>query len=351
MPGRKRDRKELSEEAGPLQSKQQQDIPLPESRGTSLPSLEHVSNGGLPPMSCTWNLSPIQRSPKLNARSSAQRSPPVSQHTQVRSSAFTSRCTSLLVDLGSSASGLGLALTFEGRRRLRYCITWLQYATARTEYHITTLHEMIADLRSQPGCVMSPIHQQLIHIRRDVAHILRSVIDVANNCASNVLPRYACKIIRQNILSLPLSFADRLACNRSEDAKSSDSHTMDSAQGEEAATLILTLAVELLDIILKVTHVIADVLDRADDWAQRLRLVQSPHQQGPLDSSTALAPGASDASDAPVSQDDLQQTQSASWRWTDPSPHDQSPTVKRWRKSSDHPTAAPSSPSSHTQYS
>ena len=188
-----------------MHNKQQQDILTPDFKSAPLPSLEPISYESLPPVSCTWNLSPIHSIPKLNAPSSAQKSPPVPQYTQPRSSAFTSRCTSLLVDLGSSASGLGLALTFEGRRRLRYCISWLQYATARTEQSITTLHEMIADLREQSGCVKSPICQQLIHIRKDVAHILRSVIDVANNCASNVLPQYACKIIRQNILSLPSS--------------------------------------------------------------------------------------------------------------------------------------------------
>ncbi|WFD45328.1 transcriptional regulator opi1 [Malassezia psittaci] len=346
MPSRKRGRKESSEEASPLHGKQQQDDREPVSRGTALPSLEHVSNVSLPPVSCTWNLSPIHSGPGLNARSSAYRSSPVPQHPQPRSSAFTSRCTSLLVDLGSSASGLGLALTFEGRRRLRYCLTWLQYATARTEHHITTLHEMIADLRGQPGCVMSPIYQQLKHIRRDVAHILRSVINVANNCASSVLPQYACKIIRQNILSLPSSFADRLASNRTEEAQTSDSHSTDTAQGEEAATLILTVAVESLDIILKVTHVIADVLDRADYWAQRLRLVQSPHQQNTTSSSATFAP---DAPDAPAWQDYPRLTQSASWRSADSSPLEKSPTVKRWRKSSDRPATTPPSPASHTQ--
>ncbi|WFD49401.1 transcriptional regulator opi1 [Malassezia furfur] len=192
----------------------------------------------------------------------------------------SSSWTSMLLDLGSTASGLSLAISYEGRRRLKYCITWLQYTIAHTEHHIVVLRAMIAEFREQPRTVVSPVTHQLAQIQHDIANNIRSVINVASSYASDVLPESACKLVRQCILSLPTSCGQKLAMLKARDTNpntngSTSPHTRSCVCAEEAATMILTLAVESLDILRKVTHVIGDVVDRADYWAQRLCLVQS----------------------------------------------------------------------------
>ena len=209
--------------------------------------------------------------------------------------------TSLLLDLGSTASGLGLAISYEGRRRLKYCISWLQYTIAHTEHHIVVLRAMIAGFREQPSTVVSPVTHQLAQIQHDIANNIRSVINVASSYASDVLPESACKLVRQCILSLPASFGQKLATLKAKDVAEEEESDTDPSSGtpamscvraEEAATLILSLAVESLDILRKVAHVFGDVVDRADYWAQRLCLVQSRNEQGVSEERDTLHPRA-----------------------------------------------------------
>lgn len=204
----------------------------------------------------------------------------------------SSTWTSLLVGLGTTAGGLSLAVSYEGRRRLKYCISWLQYTIAHTEHHIDILRAMIDDLRNRPSTVVMPVTKQLVQIRKDIANNIRAVITVASDYASDVLPDQACKLVRQCLLSLPECYAAKLASLQLDEhdsgpAANDQVATIANARGEQAATKILTLAVESLDIIRKVAQVIGDVVDRADWWAQRLRLVQS---QGENASPSKLGP-------------------------------------------------------------
>lgn len=214
--------------------------------------------------------------------SSVTRRPP--HRTAQRAPISNSRWASVLLELGATASGLSLAVSYESRRSLKYCISWLQYAIAHTEHHIAVLRALIESMRQNPDTVVGPVAQQLVQIQTDITNIIRSVITVASRYASDALPDYACKLVRQFILSLPECWSNKLASLHLSEADLRATPTdsekgvipayLPTARCEQAATKILTLAVESLDIIRNVAQVIGDVVDRADSWAERLRLVQ-----------------------------------------------------------------------------
>lgn len=214
--------------------------------------------------------------------SSVTRRPPT--RTAQRAPISNSRWASVLLELGATASGLSLAVSYESRRSLKYCISWLQYAIAHTEHHIAVLRALIDSMRQNPDTVIGPVAQQLVQIQTDITNIIRSVITVASRYASDALPDYACKLVRQFILSLPECWSNKLASLHLSEADLRATPTdneegaipayLPTARCEQAATKILTLAVESLDIIRNVAQVIGDVVDRADSWAERLRLVQ-----------------------------------------------------------------------------
>lgn len=234
-----------------------------------------------------------------------------------------SRWTALLLELGATAGGLSLALSYESRRRLKYCISWMQYAIAHTEHHITVLRAIINDMRKRPSTLVAPVARQLARIRKDITNIIRAVITVASQHASNTLPENALKLVRQGLLSLPSCCANKLAALQlpESDAESSSSNGLgpaSTARCEEAATKVLTLAVESLDIIRNVAQVIGDVVDRADIWAQRLRLVQSQEESLSSDAIKCSDTPNEEAKDPPSKGIDVSKERSAISRKNEP---------------------------------
>ncbi|WFD30638.1 25S rRNA (cytosine(2870)-C(5))-methyltransferase [Malassezia sp. CBS 17886] len=195
------------------------------------------------------------------------------------------RWSSLLMEVGATASGLSLAMSHESMKRLKYCISWLQYAIAHTEHRISVLRALMDDMQSNSDKVVGTVAQQLLQIRQDVMHIIRSVICVASQYANDALPDYACKLVRQFILSLPdrwsvknasLDLPQSMMGLMSEpEADSAPVQEPDLEKYERAASNIMALAVETLDIVRNVAQVFGDVVDRADLWVERLRMFRT----------------------------------------------------------------------------
>ncbi|KII87122.1 hypothetical protein PLICRDRAFT_42772 [Plicaturopsis crispa FD-325 SS-3] len=154
----------------------------------------------------------------------------------------------------SEAGGLGAALSEESMRRLKYCLEWLQYATAHIDAQIVVLRDFIASLQPLPPpspnsphpsspSVSSPhpnsssspnspypsssphnpnnassshstrraenarLSPTALHTLRtahaDVTHTVRSVVSVVSRYAGSALPAPARERVRGLVLVLP----------------------------------------------------------------------------------------------------------------------------------------------------
>ncbi|KAE8212849.1 hypothetical protein CF327_g3557 [Tilletia walkeri] len=226
---------------------------------------------------------------------------------------------SMLVEAGVTAGGLSAAMSNESMKSLKYCLHWLQYATARIEHQITILRDTMVKLNHGELDLSSPAVQNLTMIKGDVVTTIKGVVDVIGKYAGIALPEQARRSVKAFVLSLPARWASvnriqtpapRIAgagVRRSSFGGSPASPSFGpefSQQGHggdlsgsssalqvhetsQAANRIITLAVESLDILRNVTIVFGESLDRADVWVERLRAVglrrKRIHEQQELD--------------------------------------------------------------------
>ncbi|KAK7031917.1 transcription factor Opi1-domain-containing protein [Favolaschia claudopus] len=125
------------------------------------------------------------------------------------------------------AGGLSAALSDESMRRLRYCLSWLQYATQHIDAQILILRDFIASLHlypppapstssssstapadPPPPLELTPDHlRTLTHLRSDIVHTIRQVVGVVSKYAGGALPEPARGRVRGFILDLPRRFS------------------------------------------------------------------------------------------------------------------------------------------------
>lgn len=209
--------------------------------------------------------------------------------------------SSMLVEAGATAGGLSAAMSEESMKSLKYCLQWLQYATAHIEHQITVLRDLIVKLNHGELELTSPAAQNLTQIKGDVVHTIRGVVDIVGKYAGGALPEPARVSVKAFILSLPARWATvnrasavssgssqfggspaspsfspaHLSGGPSTDRSSTTDRNgqMTAAATAQAANRVLTLAVESLDILRSVTVVVGESLDRADVWVERLRMI------------------------------------------------------------------------------
>ncbi|PPQ65689.1 hypothetical protein CVT24_012107 [Panaeolus cyanescens] len=142
-------------------------------------------------------------------RSTTSETPSVGE----RQVAQRSRWQAVLLEAG----GLSAALSEESMRRLKYCLQWLQYATAHIDAQILILRDFTASLQPLPSDNASarrpPISDEhmkkLTDVRRDIVHTIRQVVDVVSKYAGGALPEPARARVRGFILKLPQRWATR----------------------------------------------------------------------------------------------------------------------------------------------
>ncbi|KAI1796732.1 Opi1-domain-containing protein [Ganoderma leucocontextum] len=136
------------------------------------------------------------------------------------------------------AGGISAAFSEESMRRLKYCLQWLQYATAQIDAQILVLRNFIASLQLNGtlphGVPISPQHLHTLQTaKRDVLDTIRQVVDVVSRYAGGALPEPARSRVRSFILCLPRKWA--AASGASMDSAPSDRPGHD-ARGESTAT-------------------------------------------------------------------------------------------------------------------
>jgi len=171
-------------------------------------------------------------------------------------------------------------------KRLKYCLQWLQYATARIDQQILVLQRFLASLDSQMSSNSSALvpmdaMRTLSDVKRDVVNTVRQVVEVMSKYAGGALPEQARATVRNIILLLPERWASAM---QQQEAEMSSDQPLSSAPGvaegglaaataQRAAKRVLTLAAESLDMMKSATGVFKESLDRADAWVERLRIV------------------------------------------------------------------------------
>ncbi|KAJ1023105.1 hypothetical protein NDA16_003258 [Ustilago loliicola] len=247
---------------------------------------------------------------------------------------------SMLVEAGATAGGLSAAMSEESMKSLKYCLQWLQYATAHIEHQITILRDLIVKLNHGELDMAGSAVQNLTNIKGDVVNTIRGVVDVIGKYAGNALPEPARNSVKAFILSLPARWATvnrssaassptgyfgsspsspsfspahisegpqsptHLAANaRYRNGVGSPREQMQVAATAQAANRILTLAIESLDILRSVTIVFGESLDRADLWVERLRILglqrKRQHEANPSEQQQIAAGPSSSSLNAP----------------------------------------------------
>lgn len=257
--------------------------------------------------------SPLQhmsQDPPVKASSSGEGDPPERQLNNTR-------WQSVLLEAG----GISFAVSSESMRRLKYCLQWLQYATARIDDQILALQNLIRAQSSHAstsdsGSATSSRMMQINRIRGDLVMTIRQVVEIISNYAGSALPEPARARVRDFILSLPHRWANAHgdAGNGPPPTDESRNGIAESSAREEmkgrrrprgsfrqnsassiekrvpptlaneqqaseqsntnaSARRILTLATESLDMLHNVTTIFSQNLERAEAWVERLRVV------------------------------------------------------------------------------
>jgi hypothetical protein len=222
------------------------------------------------------------------------------------------------------AGGLGAAVSEESMKRLKYCLQWLQYATAHIDQQIGVLRDFIASLNAalpdNPDAVISAAAMKtLTDIKKDVVETVRQVVEVVSKYAGGALPEPARATVRDFVLRLPDRWArasratpvqPQTAAQSPRSAHASPYYRPTEITGNAAASplvnsailptaasatlaahRILTLATESLDMMRGVTGVFKDSLDRAEAWIERLRIIGIQRGQQDLSHELGAMPG------------------------------------------------------------
>ncbi|KZF20392.1 Opi1-domain-containing protein [Xylona heveae TC161] len=197
-----------------------------------------------------------------------------------------------------STSGLGVAMSEESLRSLKYCLSWLRWANVHLGKVIVALKNVVEEWeqwqQSRPGsdgyrnAIMedgegrsrdasqalvqnssrdpAALFARIQELKGDVLKTLKSVVDVVSRYAGGALPENARDLVRRHLTSLPQRF--RLASSSS-NGTPSDS-LQPASEAISSAHRVLVLAKEGLDMMSQVSGVLDGTLVSAEEWCERL---------------------------------------------------------------------------------
>jgi hypothetical protein len=177
-----------------------------------------------------------------------------------------------------STSGLGIAMSEESIRSLKYCLRWLQWANQRLDGAILSLKDLLRRWDEGPGrdrngmpiadmvestneSYQAQITASITALRKDVLETLKRVVGVVSNYAGGALPENARNLVHRHLTSLPQRFSI---------ASSKNAGTENENEAAGGAQRVMVLAQEGLDMMTQVTIVVNDTLVSAETWCERL---------------------------------------------------------------------------------
>lgn len=134
--------------------------------------------------------------------------PYTTQHPHHQPSLITSRWQQLVVGAGFAAGTTAAVISEESMKCLKYCLSWLQYATQHIEQQMSILRNYLVSLASKSSdkSLAVPSNNQrsvLSGIKKDIVETLRKVVEVITRYAGASLPAQARQTVRGFILNLP----------------------------------------------------------------------------------------------------------------------------------------------------
>merc|ERR1712000_720624 len=221
----------------------------------------------------------------LPAYNPGDRSPPYSETQVVLQSRERQAPPNWRQQLVISTSGLGIAMSDESIRSLRYCLSWLRWANGRLGEAIQNIKDLLErwDEGVTPGEQASPmsvasmtqsqqeqrqaaLSARIGALKVDVLQTLKKVVGIVSQYAGGALPQNARDLVHKHLTSLPQRFSIANAMVQNGDGSTND------------ANRVMVLAQEGLDMMTQVSRVVNDTLVSAEGWCERLG--RRPDSQG-----------------------------------------------------------------------
>ena len=220
-------------------------------------------------------------SEQLPAYDDSGRSPPYQEQQLVPHTRDGQTPPGWRAQLMISTSGLGIAMSEESLRSLRYCLSWLRWANERLGGVILSLNDVLKQWeQGQRQAIMSECEQaedekpskaamaaKIQELKGVVLQTLKQVVEVVSNYAGGALPENARNLVHRHITSLPARF--RMASSMSSDENG----------GNQSAHKVMMLAQEGLNMMGQVSGVVNDTLVSAESWCEKLGRRQGQQQQ------------------------------------------------------------------------
>ncbi|KAK6354567.1 hypothetical protein TWF696_003709 [Orbilia brochopaga] len=191
-----------------------------------------------------------------------------------------------------STAGVGVALSEESLKSLKYCLAWLRWANDHLDKVIMALRGVISEYDSDSkagdgggeaggggrgGATdderSAELQQKIDSLRKDVIGTLKRVVDVVSTYAGGALPENARVVVKACITNLPRRWA--LAAKDDGTAAGSGAGSSKNSMAvvvrrEEAGKRVLVLAREGLEMMHQVSAIVQMTLERAEEWCDRL---------------------------------------------------------------------------------
>ena len=221
----------------------------------------------------------------LPAYNPGDRSPPYTEPQTLTKSRDQQPPPGWRQQLVISTSGLGVAMSDESIRSLRYCLSWLRWANGHLGEAIQNLKNLLErwDEGITPGEHPGPmsvasmtqtqeerrqaaLSARIAALKADVLKTLKDVIAIVSNYAGGALPTNARDLVHRHLTSLPQRFnlANSAGTNTDGSDESNDS------EAAQSGRRVMVLAQEGLDMMTQVSRVVNDTLVSAEGWCEKL---------------------------------------------------------------------------------
>lgn len=167
-----------------------------------------------------------------------------------------------------STSGLGVAMSEQSRKNLKYSLGWLKWANLRLNGVITAVTNTLKEWEERPDsdseANKAALAARIQALSRDVAETVKRVVVEVSNYAGGALPTNARELVHRYFNSLPLRwrYATTMADTNAEQQDENGTVT--------SGKRVLALAREGLNMMCQVTVVVNDTLTSAESWCDRL---------------------------------------------------------------------------------
>ncbi|RVD80494.1 uncharacterized protein DFL_008391 [Arthrobotrys flagrans] len=185
-----------------------------------------------------------------------------------------------------STAGVGVALSEESLKSLKYCLAWLRWANDHLDKVIMALRGVIREYDSDKSRAngtsgkdggtdegdderSAQLQNKIETLRKDVIGTLKRVVDVVSTYAGGALPENARVVVKACITNLPRRWA-LAAKDDNAGANASGNNMAVVVRREEAGKRVLVLAREGLEMLHQVSAIVQLTLERAEEWCERL---------------------------------------------------------------------------------